>query len=345
LHFLLRAFPALCLGILLVSGCGADNGVPPKAGNPEPEAGVTPLGADAGSDWGPGPGSSPDGVMAVLDVPKQKCGNGETDPDEACDDGNTLSGDGCSSRCQIENDWPPCPGDVCVAKHVCGDAFLTTDEVCDDGNTRDGDGCSADCRVIEPGWSCRGPGRPCTPICGDRLLKGGETCDDGNTVDGDGCSIYCLTEPGWDCTSGVCIQVASLDGGIDSGAAAPRCGDGHLSGAEECDDGAANDDDRYGGCTTRCFFGPYCGDGIRNGPEACDLGPGNGVVGGKDGCTFGCMKPHYCGDGYLDTDRGEQCDLGDLNGVKLDREYQPTDDPAGMVYCTPDCWIPAGFLF
>src|SRR5262245_32171606 len=27
------------------------------------------------------------------------CGNGRVDPDEVCDDGNTTSGDGCSSDC------------------------------------------------------------------------------------------------------------------------------------------------------------------------------------------------------------------------------------------------------
>ena len=30
------------------------------------------------------------------------CGNSEIDEDETCDDGNTQSGDGCDSTCQIE---------------------------------------------------------------------------------------------------------------------------------------------------------------------------------------------------------------------------------------------------
>jgi hypothetical protein len=116
-----------------------------------------------------------------------------------------------------------------------------------------------------------------------------------------------------------------------------------MSGAEECDRGVSNDDGEYGGCTTRCFFGPHCGDGIRNGPEeACDLGArNNGMVDGKDGCTLGCRIPHYCGDGNVDTDRGEECDLGDRNGVKLDNNMEPTADPAGIVYCTVDCTISA----
>ena len=30
------------------------------------------------------------------------CGNNFTEPNEQCDDGNTISGDGCSSICQVE---------------------------------------------------------------------------------------------------------------------------------------------------------------------------------------------------------------------------------------------------
>jgi cysteine-rich repeat protein len=173
------------------------------------------------------------------------------------------------------------------------------------------------------------------------MLRDGETCDDGNTQDGDGCSIYCLTEPGWDCSGGTCVPVPAIDGGVDSGVVGPSCGDGIISAAEECDDGPANDDSLYGGCTTRCFFGPFCGDGMVNGPEEqCDLGKLNGALDGKDGCTLGCTRTHYCGDGIVDVVLGEECDLGDLNGVKLDANLSRSAAPEAMVCCTTDCVMP-----
>ena len=58
-----------------------------------------------------------------------RCGNGRVDPGEECDDGNTVSGDGCSATCTSE----------------CGDGVVERGEECDDGNRTDGDGCSALC--------------------------------------------------------------------------------------------------------------------------------------------------------------------------------------------------------
>jgi len=109
----------------------------------------------------------------------------------------------------------------------------------------------------------------------------------------------------------------------------PRCGDGEVSGGEECDcgDGSGplpadctepNNDTKYGGCTTKCIYGPFCGDSIvqgdPDGPEECDNGPTNGASYGQEGCTIGCKKPHYCGDSIVDGTLGEECDLGTNNG-------------------------------
>ncbi|MBI2175693.1 MAG: DUF4215 domain-containing protein [Parcubacteria group bacterium] len=50
---------------------------------------------------------------------------------EQCDDGNNISGDGCSAICTIETTG------------VVGDGVLNIGEECDDGNTVSGDGCSS----------------------------------------------------------------------------------------------------------------------------------------------------------------------------------------------------------
>ena len=129
--------------------------------------------------------------------PDNLCGNGVLNlPDESCDDGNQIGGDGCSATCQTETDWIcPEPGQPCVSTVKCGDGIVSGAESCDDRNTTSGDGCSADCQ-LEPGWTCLAVGARCLPVCGDGMLLGSETCDDGNTTPGDGCSDNCRVEPG-----------------------------------------------------------------------------------------------------------------------------------------------------
>jgi cysteine-rich repeat protein len=45
------------------------------------------------------------------------CSDGNQDPGEACDDGNAVSGDGCTATCvQVEGDYVcPTPGEPCVS--------------------------------------------------------------------------------------------------------------------------------------------------------------------------------------------------------------------------------------
>ena len=70
-----------------------------------------------------------------------ECGNGILEEGEACDDGNTLAGDGCSPTCRPEQ------------LGTCGDGMISVGEQCDDGNTVEGDGCGPTCQV-ENGWVC-----------------------------------------------------------------------------------------------------------------------------------------------------------------------------------------------
>jgi cysteine-rich repeat protein len=60
-------------------------------------------------------------------------------PPEECDDGNKVSGDGCSASCAFEA--------------TCGNGKVEPGESCDDGNKASGDGCSAACQ-IEAGSAC-----------------------------------------------------------------------------------------------------------------------------------------------------------------------------------------------
>lgn len=305
-----RALPCLLAGIAI--GCGT------HALDPLTDAGGGDgsIGIDAGAnrDGRLSPVDATDAPFAA-EIPSKRCGNGHLDTNEECDDGNSIPGDGCGPTCQLECHWScgACgtPG-PCIVSPLCGDGSHGVGEGCDDANVTDGDGCSARCS-IEPGWSCPVAGRRCVPICGDGRAVGPETCDDHNPVAGDGCSALCLIEP-----------------------SDARCGDGVVSGAEPCDDGAAADTG-YGRCAADCRFAMYCGDGVRNGPEQCDLGTAQNVstYGSKDGCAPGCLFPHFCGDAVVDSDEGEGCDLGPMNGTHGTGGYAPCDVGCHILF---DIW-------
>jgi cysteine-rich repeat protein len=102
---------------------------------------------------GMGGGSPPDTITVSLCM--GICGDGERVASEQCDDGNMLSGDGCSSSCVVEAGYEcrSVAGELEVCYTFCGDGFVAGKESCDDNNTYDGDGCSSICK-IELGWEC-----------------------------------------------------------------------------------------------------------------------------------------------------------------------------------------------
>ncbi|EDM78420.1 putative lipoprotein [Plesiocystis pacifica SIR-1] len=178
------------------------------------------------------------------------CGDGILTTDEACDDGNTEDGDGCSADCLTVDPGYQCqpPGEPCQMVVICGDGLVQLPELCDDGNTEDGDGCSAFCKV-EIGWDCQGePTSTCEEtVCGDGIMEGAESCDDGNAIPLDGCDDQCQQEPN-------CPPM---------GACSSECGDGLVLG-EECDDGNTLDGD---GCSAECTVE----DGFVCGQEECEM--------------------------------------------------------------------------
>jgi cysteine-rich repeat protein len=140
-------------------------------------------------------------------------GDGRLQPGEQCDDGNTVSGDGCSATGTIESGYLcHVPGRACSLASLCGNDVTNTGEACDDGDTAAGaNGCTATCDLS---------------LCGNGVFNNRpypnfdqEICDDGNRFEGDGCSRQCEVEPGFACAGSPsrCVRagVAVFNTGVD----------------------------------------------------------------------------------------------------------------------------------
>ena len=85
-------------------------------------------------------------------IVESTCGNGDREPRELCDDGNTANGDGCNLVCEVEGGGWSCSGEPSVCNLIpvgstCGNNILEGSEQCDDGNRVDNDGCSNTCTI------------------------------------------------------------------------------------------------------------------------------------------------------------------------------------------------------
>lgn len=98
------------------------------------------------------------------------CGDGIRAGGEACDDGNTIDGNGgCNAGCTaIETGWNCTKGypGVDICSPICGDGY-TSGNACDDHNSNSGDGCSYPACTIEAGYLCTLPVQDsvCTKYC------------------------------------------------------------------------------------------------------------------------------------------------------------------------------------
>jgi cysteine-rich repeat protein len=202
------------------------------------------------------------------------CGDNRITGAEGCDDGGTMSGNGCSATCTVEAGYE-CTGMPSVCTVSCGDSTLDPGEGCDDGGTMSGNGCSATC-TVEAGYECVGAPSVCTLSCGDGGLDMGETCDDMNTAPGDGCSSTCAIEVGYICTGSpsVCAQ---------------SCGNGALDAGEMCDDMNTMSGD---GCSSACL--EEAGYTCTGAPSSCVTDCGDGIVAGAEQCDDGNTAAGDC---------------------------------------------------
>jgi fibro-slime domain-containing protein len=122
-------------------------------------------------------------------------------------------------------------------------------------------------------------------------------------------SNYQLTLSGFTSTKSACVG---------------KCGDGVVTGTEQCDLKAAMNTGAYGGCKADCTLAPYCGDKMVQTPEEqCDDGVNLATYNATKKCGPGCKWASHCGDGMIDG-MYEQCDQGDNNGK-------------GYGFCAIDC--------
>jgi cysteine-rich repeat protein len=143
-----------------------------------------------------GSANSPTGACLPESCTLARCGDGEVrEGVEACDDGGTAAGDGCSPICAAEacgngilDPEEECdlgaansPSGACLPESCelarCGDGEVRAEvEECDDGNTDPDDGCSAACAIER---------------CGNGVVDAGEVCDDGNALACGLCNATC----------------------------------------------------------------------------------------------------------------------------------------------------------
>jgi cysteine-rich repeat protein len=200
---------------------------------------------------------SRDGTLGVALRQIRQCGNGNVDPGEQCDDGNTAAGDCCSPTCQLEPDGQACDdGRFCTLDTVCGQGTCGggTPRSCDDGNA-----CTAD-RCDEPTGQC----------VQDAALLTGVACDDGNA----------------------CTQQDACGGGSCQGQPLV-CDDGNPCTTESCDpaagcvitnaDGAACDDGDACTEVDQCSAGACAGTRVCGVTVTPDGGGGTGGSGASGG--------------------------------------------------------------
>jgi cysteine-rich repeat protein len=215
------------------------------------------------------------------------CGDNRTDGSEECDDGNATSGDGCSAICRLEpigeaesNDTlQTANGPFALPRLVSASIATSTDE----DFFRFTLSATSDIQLSTLDNSGQ---QTCTGDIDTYLQLLSEDGTVLDTDDDDGIS-YCSSIDPVNNTSvrrmapgTYHVRVRSYSGSIPAYRLnlqyVARCGDGRVSGSEECD-GTQQ-------CTHTCERVPVCGDTFTDFPESCD----DGNTASGDGCSATC---------------------------------------------------------
>jgi cysteine-rich repeat protein len=121
------------------------------------------------------PGTESSGDASSTSAKAPLCGDTVVDDGEACDDGNDVDTDACTSACMLA---------------VCGDGFVQDAvEECDDQNADEADGCTSACLL---------------PTCSDAAVNGGETDIDCGGGMCPKCAVSQTCSGPNDCETGLC---------------------------------------------------------------------------------------------------------------------------------------------
>ena len=305
-------------------------------------------------------------AIGGLEVMLSLCGNGLTDPNEACDDGNVLPGDCCSATCEFEASGSACGDasdtvcdnpDTCDGAGACQDnnepgttvcravaGVCDVEELCDgagscpaDGFVSAGTECLAAAGVCDVAEECTGSSATC-PADGANLTSEcrasagicdvAESCSDAS----DNCPADGFQPDGTSCDdSNVCTTSDECTGGVCQGDL-NTCGDGIVQNGtcgEECDDGNTNNGDC---CSSICQFeasGSGCGDPSDtecDNPDTCD-GAGTCDINNEADASV-------CGDQGVDCLEDDECAAGSCQDNGFASIGTPCDVDADL--CTND---------
>jgi cysteine-rich repeat protein len=347
------ALGCLLAALFLIPAAGAlaqDGGVESDGGNAD--SGMT--ASDAGM-----PAS--DAGMFTADAGMSTADAGEPEPEGEwmCEPAYYDAADGCDCECGIPDpdcqlaNQPlygcPAAAEGCTVDGYCeipgcGDGtFNEETELCDDGNSEAGDGCSPGCQP-EPGWSCSADPTACIqvpaewkgtegPFCSDSRYGDGEFCDCGcgvvdadcesATAECDGLFLGCIPENAVNFFGEVDMSVVTMvpDTADNTQCVDNVCGDTHVAGTEECDDGNSESGD---GCDASC---------VVEAPEGWTCDPRHYI---DDVCDCGCgAEDPACPD--LALDPAMDCTFDECRGPDnvdpadhsqcLNTDYFTGDDP------------------